>query len=215
MKLTPTIEIAYCNQGVDPPNLHPKEECSSVWDAYRAVTHQKAGFEMPMTPIREGLFLFPFDSISEPNLEKLVIGHLDSAEEYGEDPIPLAGGYALEENGSILLAPQCCGDLSDIDFWKSVSEGRDNLNWEAHPLPEVSYEGGRAFFSCTDTNESFEKPFEERFDVSLMDLAKAVKAAEVTLREFEVRLAVLLRRLNLPEFANQLTFNRNPSYETR
>jgi hypothetical protein len=208
MKLTPVIEIAYCNQGIDPPTLYPRIKHSSEWDRYRVATHQKAGFEMPMEPLREGLFLFRPEDISEFNLEKLVREHLDSVKEYGEDPIPLSGGFALEESEGILLIPQCCGDLSDIGFWRAVSQGREAPNWEAHPLPTVTYKQGSAFFTCTDDYEDFEEPFTECFDVSLIGLGEAVVAAEVKLTEFEARLAVLLSRLHLPPFANQLTFNQ-------
>ncbi|MDA7930068.1 hypothetical protein N9B63_04445 [Akkermansiaceae bacterium] len=209
MKLTPVIEIAYCNQGIEPPDLYPKIKHSHEWDLYRAATHQKAGFEMPMKPFREGFFLFDFDAVSEFNLEKLVRDHLDAAEECDEEPIPLAGGFVLEENGKILLTPQCCGDLSDIEFWRGVSGGRDDLNWEAHPLPDVTYKDGRAFFTCVDDLEDFEEPFVESFDVSLVDLARAAEVAEEELRGFKARLESLLERLNLPRYADLLTFNRN------
>ena len=209
MKLTPVIEIAYCNQGIAPPDLYPKNRHPHEWDLYRVATHQKAGFEMPMKPFREGAFLFTFDAVSEFNLEKIVKDHLETAEECGEDPIPLSGGFALEENDEILLMPQCCGELSDIEFWRGVSEGCEDLNWEAHPLPDVRYKDGRAFFVCVDDWEDFEEPFVERFDVSLLDLVRAVKAAEDELRDFEARLTSLLERLNLSRFADLLTFNRN------
>ena len=133
--------------------------------------------------------------------------HLEAAEKCGEEPIPLPGGYVLEKNDEVLLIPQCCGDLSDIDFWRKVSESCDEVNWEGHPLPEISYKNDWAFFSCVDALEDFAQPFVERFDVPLGDLAKAVEAAEKELSKFEARLDTLLERLSLPEYAALLTFN--------
>ncbi|MCG6157506.1 hypothetical protein [Rubinisphaera margarita] len=210
MKLVPVIYIAYGNPETDPPSLYPVAKHSATWEEYRVLIHRKAGFEMPMTPIREGLFLFRFDAISEFNLEKLVRDRLNLAAEGDEDPIPMFGGYVLEEVGRILLAPQCCGDLSDIRFWKFLSQGSE-LFWEGHPQPEIILENGRAFFCCIDKWEQFSEPFVERFDISLADLAEAVQEAEDELRAFETRLEILLQRLALPPFADQLTFNRGGS----
>lgn len=126
VELIPVLDIGYHSQELPAPALYPREQHAAAWDAYAAHSHARAGFPEPLHPFAPGLPYYRAAAVAPGNLPKVLTDHL-AGYFSGEWPLAetcaLFGGYVLRLDGQNALFPQCCGQLSDIIYWKRLTQG--------------------------------------------------------------------------------------------
>ena len=62
-----------------------------------------------------------------------------------DEVLALDGGFALVIDGAILVEPQCCSDLSNLEgWWKALSSGEEwQMLWIGHPWSWTRRRGDR------------------------------------------------------------------------
>ncbi|GAA4380573.1 hypothetical protein [Hymenobacter koreensis] len=111
-----------------------------------------------LVPFAPGLPFYRAATMELNHLKKVVADHLQGyiKGEYGADGIgSLWGGYVLRIDNTNVLFPQCCGELSDIIFWKHVALKNQNAYYNGHPGPVASFSEHEVILHCTDSYESF------------------------------------------------------------
>lgn len=194
IELIPVIEIVYSNQGVTAPEKYPYWDNSDIWDKYHEECYQKAGFKDKLIPYLKGSSFYKLDDITDNNLTKLTIDHTqemrDGKYERPQDTCAFWGGYVLQVNGQDKYFPQCCGELSDINYWENISNGKSSYH-EEHPTPQLKFENSRIVFDFS-TNE-FDEPFQPTpteiiLSIDRLELKRAVEKVKTELQTFEQRL---------------------------
>lgn len=194
IELIPVIEIVYSNQGVTAPEKQPYWDNSDIWDKYHEECYQKAGFKDKLTPYLKGSSFYKLDDITDNNLTKLTIDHTqemrDGKYERPQDTYSFWGGYVLQVNGQDKYFPQCCGELSDINYWENISNGKNSYH-EEHPTPQLKFENSRIVFDFS--TDEFDEPFQPTpteiiLSIDRLQLKRAVEKAKTELQIFEQRL---------------------------
>ncbi len=207
--LIPVVEIGYHNQGVEVPKLHPRWEYPSGWLLYYERCYRSAGFPGSFVPYLPGLPLYPLSGIPTENLPKLVQDHLEdflSGDLEREAVAPLFGGYVLTVNGEAVLYPQCCGDLSDLKFWRALADSKSNVGWEGHPSPLVTQSADSVVLQCIDTYDEFYPPVCPRLLLDHASLRVACDGAEDELKTQVGRFEELGQQLGIENLAELVLY---------
>ncbi|WP_293309517.1 hypothetical protein [Pedobacter sp. UBA5917] len=191
--LIPVIEIGYNNQGITAPHKYPYWEHPEIWNAYHQECFEKAGFKDKLTPYLKGSSFFKPSEITDNNLTKLTIDHTQEMRDgkyERQQAATFFGGYVLNINGKDKYFPQCCGGLSDIVYWDSLST-QQKTYYEGHPAPQIKFDGDNVIFDFLV--DEFDGPFEPApseitLSVDRYELKKAVEKAKTALQSFEKRL---------------------------
>lgn len=220
IELIPVIEIGYNNQGVTAPDKYPYWDNSEIWDAYHEECYQRAGFKDKLTPYLKGSSFYKLSDITDNNLTKLTIDHTqemrDGKYERPQDTCAFSGGYVLRVNGQDKYFPQCCGELSDINYWENISNGKSSYH-EEHPTPQLKFENSNIVFdfSVDEFDEHFQPtPTEIILSIDRLELRKAVERVKSELVTFENRLEKINRdeKLNIDNIGRLLIWD-NGNYE--
>lgn len=203
IELIPVLEIGYSDQeGVNIPYKYPYWENAPLWGVYRKECLKKAGFTDQLIPYLEGAPFYLLADISDEDLARLIVNHTQrfrKGEYEREESSPLFGGYVLRVNGQDKYFPQCCGDLSDIQYWRHLSLG-NNSPCEGHPSPVVEIENDKISldFTVDEFDERFDPiPPETILTIERLALGKAVQNAEKQLVILEERLRHINAKENL------------------
>ena len=219
IELIPVIEIGYNNQDVTVPDKYPYWDNSEIWDKYNDECYQEAGFKDKLTPYLKGSSLYRLNDITDYNLTKLIIDHTKEMRDakYGrEQACALFGGYVLQVDRQDKYFPQCCGELSDINYWDRLSNGK-NSYYEGHPSPQIKFEENNILFdfSVDELDEYFQPtPTELILSIERIELKKAVEKVKTELQVFEQRLNKINQdeKLNIENIGELLIWN-NTNYK--
>ena len=193
MELIPVIEIGYNNQGVTEPDKYPYWQYPGIWNAYNKQSYQRAGFKDNLKPYIDGSSIYKLTDISDINLTKLTIDHtqeLRDGKYERQQASAFFGGYVLRIDGHDAYFPQCCGDLSDINYWERLADGQTSY-YNGHPAPCIKFEGMNAVldFSVDEFDEPFQPtPIKPFLSVDRNELKRAVEKTKLELQVFEQRL---------------------------
>jgi hypothetical protein len=210
VELIPVIEIGYDNQGTPIPDQYPYWKYPDIWDKYHEENFRRANFKDKLTPYLPGSSFFKLADISDGNLTKLIIDHTEKMRngEYDrEQACPFAGGYVLRLNGSDKYFPQCCGDLSDIQYWNQLLTQDDFFFYQGHPAPVVKVKGNKISFDfMVDKNgEQFAPtPPDLLLEIDRKDLQMAIDRVTMELNEFASR----VRKINIEQGLNILDIDK-------
>ncbi|GAB2955774.1 hypothetical protein GCM10027048_22200 [Hymenobacter coalescens] len=130
VELIPVLDIGYYSQELPAPALYPRKQHAAAWDEYAAPSPALTGFPEPLRPYAPGLHFYRAVDIGQGNLQKVLADHLAgcfSGEWLLAETPSLYGGYVLRLDGRNALFPQCCGELSDIIYWKRLTQAREAL----------------------------------------------------------------------------------------
>ena len=147
--------------------------------------------------LRDTRFREPAE-MSDAALSLIIAQHLASAREANElhQPRPLYGGYVLVLNGSPVLFPQCCGETSDIHWWRNLARTGDQRGGEGHPAPNIKRVGDWLEFSeLSPRDEVFSPPAKLPFRVRMQQLNKACDLVTPAINELQRRVEVLVPQL--------------------
>jgi hypothetical protein len=202
IELIPVIEIGYNNQGVTEPEKFPYWQYPDIWDTYNEQSYQRAGFKDELNPYVGGSSIYKLTAISDNNLTKLTVDHtqeLRDGKYERQQASAFFGGYILRIDGRDAYFPQCCGDLSDINYWERLADGQAPY-YNGHPAPYIKFEDMNAIldFSVDKFDEPFQPmPIAPFLSVDKSELKKAVEKAKLELQVFEERLNQINKIKNL------------------
>ena len=201
LKLIPVIEIVYCNQGVTTPDKYPYWNYPDLWDKYNAETYKKAGFKDSLKPYLAGSSFYRLKDISIDNLVKLTKDHTEQmrlGKYKREETSGFSGGYVLSIDEQDIYFPQCCGDLSDIQYWDKLAKDKDNTFYQGHPEPEVTIKGDIVTFDFTV--EEFDEHFSPTpaENIIIFDIPSLKQAIEIVMPELE-EFSNRLKQINIQE----------------
>lgn len=220
LELIPVIEVGYNNENVKTPHQYPYWEYPEIWDNYHKECYQYAGFKDMFVPYSKGSSFYKLSDITDSNLAKLTFDHTkpmrDGMYKRPEGTCALPGGFVLRINGYDNFFPQCCGDLSDINFWERIANGKHSY-CEGHPTPQIKFEEDNIIFdfSFRDIDETFQPPPKETILVIHKSLIKeAVAKAKKELLLLEQRLNLINKNegLNITNIGELLIWN-NENYK--
>lgn len=205
VELIPVLEIYGNPSAGAAPTLYPKEQ-------YAAHSLALAGFPEPLQPFAPGLPFYRAADLGAGNLQTLLTDHLAgycSGKWALTETCTLFGGYVLRLEGQNALFPQCCGELSDIIYWKRLAQGQHAPN-QGHPAPAVSFTPDAVILRCDtrDGDETFVPATAPEIRVSRTALAAAYQRVLPELAVFARNLEQTRQALNLPlgDLSNLLIF---------
>lgn len=218
IELIPVIEIGYNNQDVPIPVKYPYWKFPELWNKYNYENHKKAGFKDKFMPYLAGSSFYRLSEITDDNLSKLVIDHTQEMREgkyQREQASPLFGGYVLRIDGEDKYFPQCCGDLSDINYWEKLANRKDGF-YAGHPQPQVKINANNIIldFSVGEFDEHFvPTPKDTIASLDIFFLKNAIDVAKQELKIFALRLEKINRdnNLTIDKISNLLIWN-NENY---
>lgn len=193
IELIPVIEIGYSNQGVTAPEKYSYWNNSEIWDAYNDECYKRAGFLDKFIPYLKGSSFYKLTDISDANLTKLTTDRTQEMRDgtYDrEQACSFFGGYVLQVDGQDKYFPQCCGGLSDINYWERLSN-KQNSYYAGHPEPAITFDNDNIIFdfSVGKFDEHFQPTLTDAtLSIDRLQLRNAVDNAKEQLSTFQKRL---------------------------
>ena len=89
------------------------------------------------------------------------------------------------------MFPQCCTDLGDWAYWRSIVKDNTSVYYNGHPAPIVEFDLNHVIFICKDDYEKFVPPTDERIVVELKVLEVAYENMTAELKAFAQRITDL------------------------
>ncbi|WP_437605226.1 hypothetical protein WMF20_29185 [Sorangium sp. So ce834] len=135
LRLMPVVELEPGRFGSAP---HPS---SGPWTATESDRYWRAclraGGLVGVDPIVPGSWFVAIDALtSQDALITVLRVHLGDSVPADDEVGALSGGLALVDDGEVLLLPTCCGDLSDLENWRTAahrSAESPEMLWIGHP----------------------------------------------------------------------------------
>jgi hypothetical protein len=209
LTLTPVIVLGhYHHVNIAKPNFQERSIWSPAWQAYRQECMRLSGMPEPIPPTVPATDFYTLNCFSGDRLEWLIHEHVD---EYINEPQHISsffGGYLLSDATGVLLYPQCCGELSDVMWWKHLCYSQKLVYYNGHPGPDVRFDNGLVHFVCEEEYEPFDPLSKPRFSVPHAELVSAYETMLPQLLAFKNGLELTVDRLKLPnnfDFATALT----------
>lgn len=138
--------------------------------------------------------MYRVSRLSKSELPAIIDAHLVPLAEVGqtiEESCPLFGGVMVVVDGRPKLAPQCCGDLSDIGDWYRLAEDTFSEAYictEGHPCPYVRRQGDALTIFCNDEWkdewEEFAAGTEPELAIQRSELLEALALLRTELEQF-------------------------------
>ncbi|AHJ97178.1 hypothetical protein Hsw_1583 [Hymenobacter swuensis DY53] len=173
-----------------------------------------------VVPLSPKTFLYRASDLSTESLKILskihIQGYLDG-EWTLDEQCTFFGGYILRIAGHDTLFPQCCGEPSDIIYWKNIAKYGRAVYYHGHPYPEIYFTDDYVVFNCRDEYEEFRPaapievsvpkiPLSAAYDTAVQELALVAHrlrsiADEVCLPVGDIANLLLYRNTELPTFA--------------
>lgn len=143
------------------------------------------------------------ETINEEELIEILKNELSEVElmDFEEQVGKIFGGIALEENNTIFMEPQCCGDMGNITEWESISEAELNVwnqLWIGHPW--VYYRKSNGIIEFTNYRESNPGDFKDRdilVRVAESDLQMELKKVRKQQNDFEYSIRKALEKMGI------------------
>ncbi len=216
LALIPVIELGYNNQGISPPDQYPYWDYAHLWNQYHADCYKKVGFLDDFKPYSPGSSFCKILEISERNLIKIIIDHTQDLRDgiyERSQVVAFFGGYLLQINGTDQYFPQCCGTLSDIQYWENLATNKAFF-YEGHPEPQIKIQGEQITFDFTvDEHDEgfFPPPAQDPIHFYRSDLENAVELAKKELEIFEQRLEKMnhMHKLHIDDIGKLLIWGDN------
>lgn len=170
---------------------HPKGTSltnTKDWNNYQE-TELSKNYQDIGKPISKGVFQYRLLDLSNDDLIKVIRLHISDMDI--KDSCSLFGGYALKIDNEIVLYPQCCGLLEEINDWaKLLIENFDSFYlMECHPSPKFTKKADKVIIDCNeDDTGPFFPPTDKQIIVDYNDLKNALIKLMDSLKLFSQRL---------------------------
>ena len=203
IELVPVIELEPSKFGSTERAINDNRSDHQIWKEALA----KSGLSS-LEPIQEGSWHVPIEALRDREVLKKLVDILieidpdDFAFDYF---IALSGGLCPVKGKEILFEPQCCGDLANIEGWKSCV-ATAGATWEdlwiGHPWAKVRRQNSALEFELV--GENVDSGLIAQFSVSIEALEKALAKAEKVQAAFATRLSKVLEAKLEPSVADKL-----------
>jgi len=154
--LVPVVEVEpYHYSSIEMPR---QDATPSDWAEYFQLCMADAGFRDVAPVVPRSNFVVASSIVGNPLLERMIVEELNGTglpgfsvmvELEDREPLdrvsPFSGGLALIAAGELLLQPNCCGDLGDVQGWKRALDTAPEpaVVWIGHPEVELEFTGDR------------------------------------------------------------------------
>ena len=202
IQLIPVLEITGYDAKIELPPLGPYWSYEDQWAKYHERALQEKGYPDAFSPLVSGTSWYPINSISTNNIKHFIElnfgSDLDLAPDTSKTEIApvIQGGLAMLVNGDIVLLPQCCSSLEDIESWFEILHSTKFNFYQGHPSPDVSIYKDKVIFdfenhAFTGENFSQEKVY-PTVSIYQTDLKKALVKAEQEIDAFRIAIKKLI-----------------------
>lgn len=218
VELIPVIEITNYGQDLSTPEKGPYWEHADAWEEYKQLSNQQAGFPDKLNSFFKGSSFYTLDGITDSNLHKLIVDEITEARNSGDDlelVCVFSGGYVLRIDGQNRLYPQCCSNLSNIQSWKDLVNGKEKTFYQGHPAPLITISDKIIRFNLAVGEKYYEQfvppPEQMLIEVEITLLKHAVEQARIALQVFANRVLKINADANLhiPDLEKRLIFGYN------
>ncbi|NHA06419.1 hypothetical protein G7092_21595 [Mucilaginibacter sp. HC2] len=215
VKLIPVIEVVYYSEDIPMPEKSPYWTYPVLWDNYNAANYIKAGFKDKFKPYLPGSTFYTLSSLSEGNLTKIIKDRVDdiTKNKYARTEVsPLNGGYVLNIDDVDVYFPQCCGDLSDINYWKELVFNNQLSFFAGHPEPQLEIKKDTIIFDFEvgEFDEHFvPPPAYNKIEVNKVALKAAIEHVNAELHRFAdtIRKISIAEQLDIPDIDKLLIWD--------
>lgn len=114
------------------------------WDAWWRLNLADA--DVRIEPFRAASFSVTLSTLmASPSLGTILARIGDHDADPPDEVAALEGGFALMVDGAIVLEPQCCSDLGNLDrWWQALASGEDwQMLWIGHPWSFTRLRAGK------------------------------------------------------------------------
>jgi hypothetical protein len=146
LRLRPVIELEPASYAEVAAPPEPGPWTPALGDAYWRAAMRAANLDVE--PVRPGSWFVYADQLTGAEQLRTILRVNLSGDEHPaslEEVAPLPGGYALLNDDSLLLLPNCCGDLGDIREWSDAAayrEAEPRMVWIGHPWLSAWFDAG-------------------------------------------------------------------------
>ena len=160
---------------------------NSPWTAEQSAAYWTACLRLggiDLVPIQLGSWHVSLDAIvASKHLEQILGVLLGDGVPSDVDEIgPLSGGFALVDQGEVLIEPTCCGDLSNLESWRTAARQRAEsaeMIWIGHPWLSAKYRSPLVYIN--EEEEYRSAKLLRTFAVDPTSLTSAIVTAEAHL----------------------------------
>ena len=158
--------------------------------------------------IKKGSFLVDINTIDETALEEIIKLELSKYDEdelstidFEEQLIGLCGGIVIKENNQLLIKPNCCGDLENLNEWKNifVNDSNDWTHlWIGHPW--IFYRKGNGIIEFSNYSDANLEDFHDIHPViTLSELEMKIEFNKITQQHdsFEMKIRKILENMSI------------------
>jgi hypothetical protein len=180
---------------------------TEAWDIYQE-RELKKNYMKVGKPIAPGVYQYLLFDLSDENLVQVIRLHTSGLDV--KDSCSLFGGYGLKVDSKMVLYPQCCGLLEEINDWVKLLDDHFQPFYlsECHPSPNFTRQSDHVIINCDDNSEPFFPPTEKQIIVNYEELKYAVKNLLVTLNDFSGRLDNLSEKLGSKKISKSLVWGK-------
>ena len=158
--------------------------------------------------IKKGSFLADINTIDENALEEIIKLELTKYDEdelskigFEEQLIGLCGGIVIKENNQLLIQPNCCGDLENLNEWKNifVNDSTDWTHlWIGHPW--IFYRRSNGIIEFSNYSDANLEDFHDIHPViTLSELEMKIEFNKIIqqLDSFEMKIRKILENMSI------------------
>lgn len=170
---------------------HPKGTSltnTKEWDDYQEIELSE-NYQDLGKPISQGVYQYSLFDLSDDDLIKVIRLHISDLDI--KDSCSLFGGYILKIDSKIVLYPQCCGLLEEINDWTKLLDNRFDSFYlmECHPSPKFTKKADKVIIECNeDDTGPFFPPTNKHIVVDYSELKNALNRLLDSLNDFSQRL---------------------------
>lgn len=173
------------------------------WNRYQE-NEIRRNYSCAIQPISSGIYQYPLFDLNVQDLEKLI--HLHISDTSIAESCSFFGGYGISMYDKLILYPQCCGLLEDINDWKQILDPdfQDFYLRNGHPSPIISKEENQLLIYCNDAEESFTPSTEKKLILNYQQAKSALEQLLVELELFSKNLDTLSANFGTHKISNIL-----------
>jgi hypothetical protein len=178
------------------------------WDNYQEKEIRK-NYNNIGSPVSPGVYQYRLFDIDTEDLIKAIKLHISDL--MIDDSCSLFGGYLLTLNNDIVLYPQCCGLLEEINDWIKLLDYNFEPFYlmECHPSPRFSRIKNDVLIDCSeDDNEPFSPRTQQKIFLDYNTLKKSLERLINDLEIFSKELDKLSGLFDSENISNILIWGR-------
>ncbi|MEX1001679.1 MAG: hypothetical protein WDZ35_06150 [Crocinitomicaceae bacterium] len=204
----PLIELPYLK---NVPNvIEPSGNFNNNKEEWEEYFKKMISFSYPNVPdpINKSVKMYRLFDLEWETISKAI--QLHKGDMHLNDSCSLFGGYAIEINGDIVLYPQCCGLLEEInDLLKLKTPSFEPFYLtECHPSPKFSKVEDEVIIECSGEFESFFPKTESKIIIPYNGIVEALEKVVEELQNYSTKLDQYSSEYDVPSLSEILIWGR-------